>query len=266
MYGVSLGQSAYYVWSFPKDPIFIKLLVLLVFIADFAHMVGITEFYWNMLVLCHRRRDGTMCVTNLPWGSFVAVPMNYVIIFAVQSLYCHRIWIITRSKRSITAAIFVLAVSQADSNCSVTRIRNGTLEFLYTTPLVPLAAGVSTVCDITITTTIFTHLWKSELRGRTNVIRDLVVVFINMGALTWQVSQPVLGSAADVLVSWLAWYLLSLFLAQGDRYWIGAPAVVLSRCYANSLLAVLNARRTIRERELRQYRYTIEIPTLSTII
>ena len=50
--------------------------------------------------------------------------------------------------------------------------------------LIPINAAVGTVCDIIITGTIFKYLWRSEIR-RTSVIRYLVVVFVNMGALTW---------------------------------------------------------------------------------
>ncbi|KAH0828148.1 hypothetical protein J3R83DRAFT_3839 [Lanmaoa asiatica] len=132
---------------------------------------------------------------------------------------------------------------------SIENMRDGTIKFLYTTPLVPLAAGVSTLCDIIITSSIFKYLWRSELRGRTNVMRGLVVIFINMGALTCLISITV-GV---------------VYLAQGDHYWVGAPATILSRCYVNSLLAVLNARRRVRERESRRFHYPIEVPTLPTI-
>ncbi|KAF8550610.1 hypothetical protein OG21DRAFT_391554 [Imleria badia] len=230
MYGGSLAQSTHYAWFFPNDPTPIKLLVLFVFVAEALHLIGTTEFYWNMLVLCHRS-DSPKCETDLSWGAYVAVPMNYLIAFAVQSFYCHRVWIITGYKRGITIVILFIAVLQLALGASIETIKDGSVNFLYTTPLVPLAAGVSTLCDIIITSTIFKYLWRSELRGRgrSNVIRDL-------------------------------------FLLQGDHYLVGAPAVIISRCYVNSLLAVLNARRRIREREARQLRYATEMPTLPTIV
>jgi len=249
LYGTSLAQSLHYVWFFPKDPLLIKSLVLLVFISDIIHLIGTSQFYWVLVVLCHRS-VATSCVTDLPWGAYIAVPINYFITFTVQGFYCHRIWIITDGQKVVTliAALFALLQFGIGLWASAELFKKGTIEFLFTTPLIPLAAGVSTLCDVVITSTIFKHLWRSELR-RTNVIRDLVIVFVNMGALTCVISITV-GV---------------VFLAQGDHYWVGAPAVILSRCYANSFLAVLNARRRIRERELRRLRYSIEIPTLATI-
>jgi len=247
MFGVSLAQSTYYAWFFPDDHIFIKLLVLLIFIADVFHLIGTTELYWTLLLRCHRS-DIPTCKTDLTWGAYVAVPVNYIITFAVQCFYCHRVWIITGNKRSITLTALLIAVVQLALGtwASIETVKHGTIEFLFTTPLIPVASGVSTVCDIIITGTIFKYLWRSELRGRSNIIRDLVVVFINMGASTCLISV-----AVGVV-----------YLTQGDNYWVEAPAVIISRCYVNSLLAVLNARRRIRERELT---YTIELPTIPTI-
>jgi hypothetical protein len=83
MYGASLAQSTHYAWFFPDDPSFIKSLVLLIFIADVLHLIGTNELYWTMLVRCHRS-DAPKCMTDLSWGAYVAVPMNYIITFAVQ--------------------------------------------------------------------------------------------------------------------------------------------------------------------------------------
>ncbi|KAF8550618.1 hypothetical protein OG21DRAFT_393198 [Imleria badia] len=161
--------------------------------------------------------------------------MTYLVTFAVQSFYCHRIWIITGKKKVVTIPILALGIWT-----TFDIIKHGTIKFLDTTSLVPIASGVSAVCDTIITGTIFKCLWKSELRGRSHVIRDLVVVCVNMGALTCLISV--------------------IYLGQGNAYWVSAPAVILSRCYVNSLLAMLNARRQIRERQLHG---TLRVPTLS---
>ncbi|KAF8134287.1 hypothetical protein EV363DRAFT_1160383 [Boletus edulis] len=261
MYGISLAQSAHYVRYFSNDLVSIKLLVrpVLIHIADILHLIGTTETHWSKLVLCHRR-DAATCET-------VAVAMNYVITFAVQCFYCQRVWIITRNKCVTTTILLIVLLQLALGTCD---LKHGTIRFIETTPLIPLAAAVSTICDIIITITIFKHLWRSELRGRSNVLRDLVVIFINMGALTWQpdLDGRWCGSTYRLFV-----YNVELgvdwsrqFLVQHDHYWIGAPAVIIPRCYVNSLLAVLNARRTIRERETRRLRYTLDIPTLPTIV
>ena len=116
--------------------------------------------------------------------------------------------------------------------------------------VVPIAACISTLCDIIITSTIFKKLWRSELH-RSNAIRSLVIVFINMGVLTWYAASfcawcrlfitlislmsAIVGTVVSkrLLFFWystLASPAVSQFLAQGDNYWVGAPAIILSRC------------------------------------
>ncbi|KAF8550619.1 hypothetical protein OG21DRAFT_393166 [Imleria badia] len=71
LYGVFLGQLAHYAVCFPKDPRPIKLLVLLVFVADTLHLIGTTEFFYTMLVLC-RRNDSAACKKYVSWGVYVS--------------------------------------------------------------------------------------------------------------------------------------------------------------------------------------------------
>ncbi|KIJ65733.1 hypothetical protein HYDPIDRAFT_27724 [Hydnomerulius pinastri MD-312] len=224
MYGTAVGQSIFYARSFPKDPISTKLIVFLLFIAD---------------------------TTQLPPGAWLAVPINYLVTFTVQSLYCQRIWIISGKKRHVTVPILVTAVVQLGfgSWCSVEAIHDKTIKYLFSTPLTAYAAFASTVCDIFITSAVFKYLWRSQrdvrMRSRPALIQELAIVFINMGTLTCMISLT-MGI---------------VYLIQDEHYWVAAPAVVLSRCYINSFLAVLNARRSIRDLEQRPY--IVEMPTLT---
>ncbi|KAF8845164.1 hypothetical protein BDN67DRAFT_548876 [Paxillus ammoniavirescens] len=251
LYGTALGQSIFYARSFPNDFNVIKLMVLLIFFADTVHLIGSSQYFWYLLISCHRSNSWS-CETELSWGAIATVLMSYIITFAVQCFYCHRIWIISGKGKQVTVAIFVTAIGQLGLGawCSVETIRHGTINFLYSTPLVPCAAAVSTLCDVFITGAVFKYMWMSELRKRASFIQHLAIVFINMGVLTCLMSVTV-GA---------------VYLAQGHHYWVGAAAIVMSRCYVNSFLAVLNARRSIREREMRRLRYIVELPTLSTIV
>ncbi|KIJ65715.1 hypothetical protein HYDPIDRAFT_110864 [Hydnomerulius pinastri MD-312] len=224
MYGTAVGQSIFYARSFPEDPISTN-------IADTVHLLGSCYFYWVQLVACHRIKSWS-CQTQLP------------------PLYCQRIWIISGKKKHVTVPILVTAVVQLGLGSCF--IQAKTIAYLFSTPLTAYAAFVSTVCDIFITSAVFKYLWRSprdvRMRSRPTFFQELATVFINMGTLTCLVSLSV-GIVSLVQES------------QDEHYWSAAPGVVLSRCYINSFLAVLNARRSIRERERRLY-----MPTLTIII
>ncbi|KIJ62056.1 hypothetical protein HYDPIDRAFT_30871 [Hydnomerulius pinastri MD-312] len=255
MYGTAVGQSIFYARSFPKDPIFTKLIVFLLFIADTVHLLGACYFYWVQLISCRRIKTWS-CQTQLPPETWLAVPINFLVTFTVQILYCQRIWIISGKKKRVTVPILITAVVQLGlgSWSSALGIQHKTIAYLSSTPLTAYAAFASTVCDILITSAVFKYLWRSQrdirMRSRPTFIQELATVSINMGTLTCLVSLSV-GIVYLVQES------------QGEHYWVTAPGVVLSRCYINSFLAVLNARRSIRDRE--RHLYTIEIPTLSAI-
>ncbi|KAF8550615.1 hypothetical protein OG21DRAFT_1513798 [Imleria badia] len=134
LYGVFLGQLAHYVVCFPKDPRPVKLLVFFVLIADTLHLIGTTEFFYTMLVPC-RRNDSAACQIYVSWGVYFTVSMTYLVTFAVQSFYCHRIWIITGKNRVITIPISLLTVLQLTLGAwtTIDVIRHGTIQFLDTT-------------------------------------------------------------------------------------------------------------------------------------
>ncbi|KAF9236622.1 hypothetical protein BU15DRAFT_76836 [Melanogaster broomeanus] len=250
LYGIALGQSIYYARHFPGDPRLTKLMVLLI-LWPWRHC----PYDWERSILLGAAHI-LPSKQFMDLGMFVTLPVNYVTTFAVQSFYGRRVWIISGNKKHITIAILFTAILQFGLGgwCTLEAIRIGTIEYFFTDPFILYAAAVSTLCDFLITGAVIKYMYNSDLRKRVNFIRDLAVVFINMGALT---------CAMSVLVG-------VIFLAQGDNYWVGAPGFALSRCkyhcYVNSNLAVLNARRSIRQREEMRLEHTIELPTLSRII
>ncbi|KAF9233980.1 hypothetical protein BU15DRAFT_66102 [Melanogaster broomeanus] len=262
LYGIALGQSIYYARHFPGDPRLTKLMVLLIFLGDTAHMIGSVQFYWELLISCHQSSSWT-CETRLPWGMFVTLPVNYATTFAVQSFYGRRVWVISGNNKHITVAILFTAILQFvfEQIGMIYRfqqvlvagapwrrsIRIGTIEYFFTDPFILYAAAVSTLCDFLITGAVIKYMCNSDLRRRVNFIQDLAIVFINMGALTCAMSVLV-----GVIVTITGWGRPDLPSADAS--------------YVNSNLAVLNARRSIRQREERRLERTIELPTLSRII
>ncbi|KAF9233977.1 hypothetical protein BU15DRAFT_79539 [Melanogaster broomeanus] len=171
--------------TFSGRPRLTKLMVLLIFLGDTAHMIGSVQFYWELLIACHRSSSWT-CETRLPWGMFVTLPVNYVTTFAVQSFYGRRVWIISGNKKHVTIAILFTAILQFGLGgwCTLEAIRIGTVEYFFTDPFILYAAAVSTLCDFLITGAVIKYMCNSDLRRRVNFIQDLAIVFINMGALT----------------------------------------------------------------------------------
>jgi hypothetical protein len=108
-------------------------------------------------------------------------------------------------------------------------------------------------------------MWQSGFRRQRSVIQDLAVVCINTGAFTCAVAtftgiMVCLESVRCAVADRRAKYLV-----QGHSYWVGAVGIVFGRSYVNSMLAVLNARKTIRDRVANVYTLTTIPATLQSL-
>ncbi|KAH7922822.1 hypothetical protein BV22DRAFT_630343 [Leucogyrophana mollusca] len=250
MYGISLGQYAFYLHAFPVDQRALKILVALVLVMDTLSTYGVVYYHWAVLVSCHHNAS-LACLSFLPWQVFMAEVLGYTITVLVQSFYAHRVWIISGHNRWITTAVYVTALAQFvfGMMCFENAIRTRDVTVMYTSlDTGGTGAAISALCDILITSSIFFYLrpQRTGVRRREPTIQRLVHVFVHMGLFTCLVS----------LITF------ALYCMRGQEYFVGATGSALCKFYVNSMLAVLNARKFIQERN--NTMKTIELSTLFT--
>ncbi|KAH7921378.1 hypothetical protein BV22DRAFT_735766 [Leucogyrophana mollusca] len=220
--------------------------VLLVFIMDTVHMYVTATFFWMMLISGH---NSFARILDLPWQLTVMIQLCYCTTFIVQSFYAHRVWIISGRNKSVTTLVFGMATAQmvVGTMCVSIGIRKQSVDDIFSSRLSGAGALLSVFCDTLITGAVFFYLHPRRwgIRRKESVFRHLTRIFIQMGLLT-------------CLTSLL---MFVLYCVQGNKLYTGGPGVVLSKSYVNSLLAVLNARKTMRERRQAPVS-TIELPTI----
>ncbi|KAG1743679.1 uncharacterized protein EDB91DRAFT_220723 [Suillus paluster] len=176
--------------------------------------------------------------------------------FAVQCFYAHRVWIITAKNRVITGIISTLATTSFACGMILSGLvlhtRNP--EILFGTKWSQLATIASAACDFVITGTIWWFLRPERtdnVRSKSsNYIKSITRTFIHMGLFSCLVSIS----------------MVVLYQLQDGHFYIAAPGAVIGKSYMNSMMAVLNARKSIREREqLARNAMVVELPTLHTI-
>ncbi|KAI5987840.1 hypothetical protein EDD15DRAFT_2291248, partial [Pisolithus albus] len=143
--------------------------------------------------------------------------------FVVQCFYAWRLWIISGRNVLLVASVIVLSALELVSS----------LGFIFglTLPGKPLRAVFSAtgvVADVLITGSVYYYLrqGRSGLKRTETAIQHVVIVTINMGALT----------SIIALWLWISW------LTQGPTPRVATPLMITSQSYVNSILAVLNAR------------------------
>ncbi|KAI9571362.1 hypothetical protein HD554DRAFT_172174 [Boletus coccyginus] len=225
---------------------------------DTIHLYGCVQLYWQLLITC--RRDPSLeCSNRLSVAISLAVLMNYIIIFIVQCFYVQRAWIVTGRHKLVISLAVTTAVAGfiVGLVCSIFTFQQRTVQFIFTTPLTATSSVLSTICDAILTGSIVYFLRagrsgeperKFDKRGA-GLIQQLRRVIINCGLLTCTVSL-----------------LTVLFYAvQRGEYWVEVTGVILSRSYINSMLAVLNTRQSIRDRDRDSRNRTIELPSIDII-
>ncbi|KAF8837276.1 hypothetical protein BDN67DRAFT_1071523 [Paxillus ammoniavirescens] len=266
-YGVTIGQFIHYVRTFSSDKVLVKVLVFIVFILDSAHTFLSTTTLYNLFIQC-RRNASPSCMIYLPGTLTGSVCIIFWIAFIVQIFYAHRVWIISGYNRVVTLGVIVSAIGQLVLGLVVVDeiIRTPTFNVLSGSRYTSLSALSSAICDAIITSSVYYYLRPARTGivrrayptllhrmilmfcyRKGNIIKRLNFVFIQMGLLS------LINTLALVILYSIQDHLLGQYLTA-------APGIILGKTYVNSMLAVLNARKSPRDRPTQ-----IEVPTIPTI-
>jgi len=256
-YGAAFGQYIFYLRSFPQDSKRLKLFVFMVFCLGTIHEYALIGMYWSILISC-RRSTSHECTTELPWQMVLGVFMACWIIFAVQCFYAHRVWIITEHNRLITGTICAFAATAL-----VFGTITGSVIFVTRNPIdlfgkkwCQISAVAGALCDILITGTVWWFLRPARtdnVRSKPDVLNKLTQIFVHMGLLTciMAIAMAVLYQVQD---------------GGLGQFYSALPGSLLAKTYLNSMMGVLNARKSIREQQrLEAVSSSMELPTIPTI-
>ncbi|KAG1752034.1 hypothetical protein EDB19DRAFT_2021809 [Suillus lakei] len=258
-YGTAFGQYLFYVRWFPQDSRKLKLFIMMVFCFETIHQYSLIGIYWSILISC-RRSTSLECTTRLPWQMLLGVLMAYWIIFAVQCFYAYRVWI-SECSRIYESEVSLNSSSHGTKSldhrhylCArycIIRVWHDLKWFNWS----QLASFASASGDAIITGAIWWFLRPARtdnVRSRSrSYLNELMWIFIQMGLFSFIVATTmvVLYQFQDGLIG---------------QFYTAAPGAVLGKSYMNSMMAVLNARKSVRERE-RLARNVMELPTIPTI-
>ncbi|KAG2360693.1 hypothetical protein BDR07DRAFT_1411828 [Suillus spraguei] len=257
-YGVAFGQYVFYVRSFPQDPKTLKLFIMTVFCVGTVHEYALIGMFWSILISC-RRSTSLECMTKLPWQMVLGVFTACWIVFAVQCFYAHRVWIITEYNRLITGIICAFAIAAfvfgTITGCLIFYTRNPV--DLFGKKWCQISAVAGALCDILITGTVWWFLRPARtgnVRSKPNYhyLNKLTQIFVHMGLFTCIVA--------------IAMVVLYQIQDGGlGQFYSALPGSLIAKTYLNSMMAVLNARKSIREQRLEVGRSPMELPTIPTI-
>ncbi|KAJ7760052.1 hypothetical protein DFH07DRAFT_918751 [Mycena maculata] len=233
LFGTLTIQIYLYYEAFPKDKLFNKCLVYGIYIVEFVQTMLVTH---DAFAIFGYGFGNAESLTNMDFN-WLAVPVmsGLGVSFVGQSFYAHRLHNLSKSRM---LPIFILALSLTST---VGGLVTGVFTFqglqfapLYYLRLTKFTAalqiwcGGSALCDILITVFMTYYLAKSDTGFRSTrlLLSKLIRLTIETGSIT------ALVALANLI----------LFFVFPGRIYYGVPALLMPKLYANTILAVLNAR------------------------
>ncbi|KZT10583.1 uncharacterized protein LAESUDRAFT_720917 [Laetiporus sulphureus 93-53] len=242
LYGLGCAQTIYYARWYRKDPMWTKLLVAFTWLFDTCRTILDVSLLWEYTVTIHGNPEGLEVLRNELFAEFF---MNSFTVVIVQLYFIYIVWNLfidgrNRFRISVTAAAIALALLSFGANCGLVYRFSLSHSIAAAEDNVTVTASIATVTavvtDIYITISLCLIL-SSKRTGyqRTEYfISALIGYAIRRGIFT-------------ALVQGLHFLTYISTFKQSSLYWMlfHFPS---SKVYVNSMLAVLNVRKTVLEK------------------
>ncbi|PIL36727.1 hypothetical protein GSI_00416 [Ganoderma sinense ZZ0214-1] len=234
LWGVSCSQVLYYYIRFPNDPLSIKLLVGAVTASDTIHQALITHsIYWYLVTEYGNPRSLALLVKSI----VVEVIFQCITGFLVQGYYTICVWRLSKGKLYLVIPVAAMVLTEfglslAYSIIALTRLE--TFSDLVQIKMLSACTNIfAAIPDVAIASILCTILYRSRTGSpKSNILINRLMVFaINTGLLT----------------SVCACISLITFFAFPTTFIYICFYFLIGRLYANSLMAMLNARRSRRD-------------------
>jgi len=233
LHGITLVQAYYYFALYPKDAWYLKLLVITLVVIDATHLSFISHMIYHYLITDYYDHAS---MQRIIWSIVMEALCTGTNGGLVQTFYAVRAWRLANRSWLIFSFLMVLVVGQVGCGFAwvILAAQMRTYEQLLTiSPLTITINAISTTADVFIAITLVTLLRRSRtgFRRSDTLITRLIVFVVNTGVLT---SLCAVASLISLITS-------PRTLIYAAFYYC------LGRLYTNSLIATLNARKTITQ-------------------
>ncbi|KAI9060736.1 hypothetical protein FKP32DRAFT_1678689 [Trametes sanguinea] len=232
LYGLTVHQGYRYYKLYPDDALYLKIMVSAIFMMETLHTVISIYIGYHYLVAEAFNLAGTL---DCHWTIRSTFIITSIAVDLCQTFYCFRIfffgpryrWLLIPAVLSITAGAAFGFVAGIKAFVLVHQIT----DLHRISWMVSAAYGFAVASDVILTTTFVYALYQSRgVSKRSNSTLDILIIYtINTGLLT---------SVVSVLA-----FVFALVVPGNLIY--AAVSIVGAKLYANSVLALLNSRKSL---------------------
>ncbi|KAJ8581638.1 hypothetical protein M405DRAFT_777237 [Rhizopogon salebrosus TDB-379] len=230
-FGCLVIQTYFYYANFAKDHRTIKLMVVVVFAMQIAHLICVSATLWNMAVSAY---DDPSKLQVFPLATDATILFTCITGGIVELYFSFRLW---KLSKGLILPLFSLALCLVAQCLSLVIA----VEAFSMTSVAEFAVDQSTIITVSLTS---------------RAVYDLITAMGLVWYLMKQRSTALSRSIIDRLVLWtvetglvtslVAILFVSFFIAMKESYiWVGFYSII-ANVNANSLLASLNGRLVVR--------------------
>ncbi|KAF7341930.1 hypothetical protein MSAN_02049000 [Mycena sanguinolenta] len=232
-YGLTTHQTFVYFRRSGKDPIYSRLLVLILWIMDTLHAV-LAAVALRQLTEESIVNPLSMLINTVPWTLSFSLFMMSLSDSGVRGFYCYRIWRLSQKNWILTSvAVFpVICALVAGLYCTSRTVKKTGLQALNLVG--ELDATLISICvaDSILAGFLCVLLWNSRsgIKRTNSVISMLILYTVTTGLLT------TVAAIATLII----------MLTMKETFAYAGAFYMLNKLYFSSLLATLNRREKIR--------------------
>ncbi|KAF8954270.1 hypothetical protein BDZ97DRAFT_491245 [Flammula alnicola] len=232
--GIVTAQTFAYFKYYPDDLQAIKSLVTVVWFLDFCHTIFVSTSLWDHLIA---HFGDTARIDFIPWSLAMTIAVTAILTFLVHLFFVYRIFKFSLNNFFIAVPLAMLACARLCFACLTTakmiKLRSLALFIERYTWSFTCGLALSSIIDIFITGLLCYLLNRNRKKNSSmnHVLDSLMLYAFENGALT----------CAATFVSLICWITMHTNLIFMGLHF------VISKFYANSLLATLNTRKQLQQ-------------------
>jgi len=235
LYGILVVQVYIYWTAFPSDQWHTKLLVYTLFVLDTLQSILLARDGFSIFAEGFGNLE-RLNEIGLVW--FTVPILAALVSLIVECFFAYRIWVLSGRSPWIPSAVVVTSWTQAIgailAGVKAFEVKEYTLLQTHARIEITVWHVGSATCDVLIAISMCYYLWKRDTgfkRTHTAIIR-LIQLTIETGTAT----------ASVAIID------LVLFSAGSGKAYYIAPAFVISKLYANTVIVIFNNRAQIMSR------------------
>ncbi|KAA1472571.1 hypothetical protein DENSPDRAFT_838888 [Dentipellis sp. KUC8613] len=233
--GIVAAQTFLYFKLYPKDLFRIKAIVTTIWLLDAIHSCLISSASWDYVILNWGNGDVADVINT---SVALTVACTALVTVVVHLFFCHRVFRLSKSNYWITAPLVFLAIVRLAlamvTTSSMMRLGRWSIFIHQFSWCITMGLALSSALDILIAGSLVYLLQtsRSALGTVDHVINVIMIHTFNNGALT----------CITTILSMVMW-----LVKPHTLIFLGLHFTI-TKLYANSLLATLNTRKTLRGR------------------